>query len=313
MKFTRLRTSRSAMLPILFLVLAMVFWPVMDSVRNQSTSAQSVDWLSTESSNYLTSSSGIPVWVPGWLPGEVAGVAPEIYAGGGSYSIYFYSGSSFLYVTGVAGAGFPGGSEANLNVPLEINTSVAGYSAIQDIGIPEGSDTPIYDKTMWIAGGVLYTVNTAGLSTDSVTLANSSVVLAAAAPEPAPTDPPVVEEPWPTDPPVEVPVDNGGGDDIWTDTSETFDPTATVPVDSTGTATEESEGVMDEGIVESSDEPINTESEVETEPVSTGTEGSDGTGGPWFPGSTVGDIPSDGSAGPVPPHINRGDGTGGAP
>lgn len=290
MRSTRLRSSRAALIPIFLLVAAVITWPVVDSLQRQSTSAQNVGWLGPNSSSYLTS-AGIPVMVPSWLPGPVAGVSPEIYAGGGSYSIYFYAGGSFLYITGVAGATFPGGSEANLNVELSVNTSVHGYPAIRDIGIPEGSSTPIYDKIMWIAGGVLYTVSGNGLDTDSQTLANSSVTLQAPAPAPAPTNPPAVSQP---------PADSGGS------SSSSGQDT------STGSTTN------------SSTSPSESSTAPESAPASTGvvneSDGSvlpaaapnDGTGGPWYTGHGVSDLPSDGTAGPTPPRMFPDDGTGGA-
>lgn len=300
MRSTRLRSSRSALLPIFLLVAALVFWPMVDSVQRQSTSAQSVSWLGADTTSYLTQSSGIPVMVPSWLPGPVAGSSPEVYAGGGSYSIYFYAGGSFLYITGVAGAGFPGGSEANLNVELTVNSSVLGYPAIHDVGIPEGSETPIYDKVMWIANGVLYTVSGNGLDSGSVSLANSSVVLQAPA-APAPTSPPVVEQP-----PVDLGNQNSGNTN-----------TGSEPAPSSGQGTTNTQ----------SGSPVNTSSsgEAPTSPASTGVVNEaaetpastglsdDGTGGPWYSGNGVSDLPSDGTAGPIPPHLSPSDGTGGAP
>lgn len=299
MRSTRLRSSRSALLPIVLLIAAVIFWPTVDSIQRQSTSAQSVSWLGPDSTSYLASSAGIPVWVPSWLPGPVAGTAPEIYAGGGRYSIYFYgSGGSFLYITGVAGAGFPGGSEANLNVELTVNASVAGYPAIQDIGIPEGSDTQIYDKVMWIAGGVLYTVNGNGLDSGSMSLANSSVVLQAPA-APAPTAPPVYQEPVVEQPPADTSGQNSGVSNPAPDTSTSN--SSETSSSSTGNATQSNQtgttGVIDEA----------------TETPESAGAGDDGTGGPWYTGHGVSDLPSDGTAGPIPPRMSPDDGTSGAP
>lgn len=298
MRSSRLRSLRSYRILTILLIAACVFWPVVDTLQRQATSAQSVSWLGPDSTSYLTS-SGIPVWVPSWIPGPVAGTSPEIYAGGGSYSIYFYGGGgSFLYITGVAGAGFPGGSEANLNVELSVNTSVAGYPAIQDIGIPEGSDTPIYDKVMWIANGVLYTVNGNGLDTGSLTLANSSVVLQPPA-APAPTSPPVVQQP---------PANTGGessgstsGGSGSSQTSSSGQTTGSTSGSQSGSSTTTT-GVADEsgGSEGSGDSPE-----------ATGV-ADDGTGGPWYTGHGVSDLPSDGTAGPIPPRIFPDDGTGGA-
>lgn len=313
MRSTRLRFSRSAFLPLILLIAAVIFWPTVDSVQRQSASAQSVGWLGPDSTSYLTQSSGIPVWVPSWLPGPVAGTAPEIYAGGGSYSIYFYgAGGSFLYITGVAGAGFPGGSDANLNVELTVNASVAGYPAIHDVGIPEGSDVPIYDKVMWIAGGVLYTVNGNGLDSGSMALANSSVVLQAPA-APVPTDPPVYEEPVVEEPIVEEPVveqpsaETGGQN---TGVAETN--TSTVSQTTETTTSTASNTEADSGQTTTAAETTSQIDESAESPENTGV-GDDGTGGPWYTGHGVSDLPSDGTAGPIPPRFGVDDGTSGAP
>lgn len=307
MKSTRLRSSRFALLPIILLVAALIFWPTVDSMQRQSASAQGVSWLGPDSTSYLTSSSGIPVWVPSWLPGPVAGTSPEVYAVSGNYSIYFYgAGGTFLYITGVAGAGFPGGSEANLNVELTVNASVAGYPAIHDIGIPEGSETPIYDKVMWIAGGVLYTINGNGLDSGSLALANSSVVLQPSA-APAPTDPPVVEQP-----PAETGGQNSGVTEPAPDTSTGqstsntgSEPTTNTSPSDTGSTTQPTQASNDPGITGVIDESVES-------PDSTGG-GDDGTGGPWYTGNGVSDLPSDGTAGPIPPRLSPDDGTSGAP
>ena len=244
---------------------------------SRATVAQGVDWLSDESESYLTS-SGIPVMVPSWIPSPVNGVQPEISASDGSYSIYFYySGTTYLYLTGVAGAGFPGGSEADLNVPLEVNTSVQGYPAIQDPGLPAGSSTPIYDKVMWIAGGVLYTVNGNGLDSTSLSLANSAVTLSAPA-APDPTSPPATEAPDTSVEPTTAPVDDA-------------DPTAG-PVDDTVT-TDTAAG------------DVATDPTAEPTPV----HATDGTDGPPFTGVVEA---SDGTEGPPPPDAPAVDGTGGA-
>lgn len=298
MRSTRLRSSRSALFPIVLLIAAVLFWPVVDSMQRQSTSAQSVSWLGPDSTSYLTS-SGIPVMVPSWLPGPVAGSSPEIYAGGGSYSIYFYgAGNTFLYITGVAGAGFPGGSEANLNVELTVNASVQGYPAIHDLGIPEGSDTPIYDKVMWIAGGVLYTVSGNGLDSDSLSLANSSVVLQA--PAPVPTDPPVVEEP-PTSAPVTEPPSESPGTSGQNQTGEA------PSTDTIDTGSTQSQSQTE------SQPQSQTSGDATTGPFITGAESGDGTSGAFYESDEEPEVPSDGTTGPPAPRIRPDDGTGGPP
>ncbi len=309
MTYTRLRSSRAALLPIFALVFALVAWPVVDRINHQDSSAQTVGWLSAESESYLTS-SGIPVMVPSWLPGPVSGSAPEVYAGGGSYSIYFYAGNSFLYITGVAGGGFPAGSEANLNVQLSVNASVMGYPAIHDLGIPEGSDTPIYDKVMWIADGVFYTVSGNGLDTDSMTIANSSAILypQAAEPEAPVVEEPVVEEPVYEEPVVTAPQDSGVVDES-TQPSGSND----VPVSSGNTDSGTSQGTSTESTGGSSTDSSSdsTSGESTLQPTAEGAS-DDGTGGAWYTGNGVDEGPSDGTSGAVPPFLG-GDGTGGAP
>lgn len=328
MRLTRIRASRTAIFSTLFITLALITSLVASSLQRDDATAQGIGWLSTDSVSYLTS-SGIPVMVPGWVPGPVSGSSPEIYAGGGSYSIYFYSGSSFLFITGVAGGGFPGGSEANLNVELSINASVQGWPAIQDIGIPEGSETPIYDKVMWIADGVYYTVSGNGLDTDSLTLANSSVALYAQAPDPVPTDPPVVVEqpaqpvvsdggnaPNPDgEPTAQTTTENTAPTTDTSNTTPTTDTSNTAPItDTTNTApTTNTTTTSSQPAVETSPgESISTGGETETvAPTPTPTGSSDGTSGAWFTGGPNGD-PSDGTDGANPPFLG-GDGTGGPP
>ena len=302
MRFTRIRASRTAIVSTFLVVFALVSSMVVNTIEREDASAQGVSWLSNESINYLTSSSGIPVMVPSWLPGPVAGTTPEIYAGGGSYSIYFYSGSSFLYITGVAGGGFPGGSEADLNVELTINASVQGWPAIQDIGIPAGASNPIYDKTMWIADGVFYTVNGGGLDSDSLSLANSSVTLYPQQAAPVETEPVVVEEPVNQQPVNQAPVSNTG-----VSTSPTGEPN-TQPV--TGDSSTSSTTTTDTTSTGSTTETGSTSSEA-VAPTPTPAGGSDGTSGAWFTGGLTED-PSDGTDGALPPFLG-GDGTGGAP
>lgn len=301
MRFTRIRASRSLTISTLVVAFALAFSMVAGTLRQDDAAAQGVDWLSADSVSYLTS-SGIPVMVPSWIPGPVNGSMPEIYAGGGSYSIYFYSGSSFLYISGVAGGGFPGGSEANLNVQLSVNASVQGWPAIQDIGVPEGTPTPIYDKVMWISDGVLYTVNGNGLDTDSLTLANSSVALYAPAPAvqnpvepqpeiPAPSAPEtVVEQPVTSDVPTAQPSQP--------ESSTSAESTVTAPVGNTSTSGDTT--ASDAGSTETTT----------AQPTATSTS-SDGTSGPWFTGGLNAD-PSDGTDGANPPFLGD-DGTGGAP
>lgn len=266
------RKSRTALILTFVMVFAMFAVVFNAPFQREQASAQGVGWLSDSSVSYLTS-SGITVYVPSWVPGPFSGSSPEIYAGNGSYSIYFVSGATFLYITGEYGGGFPGGSEADLNVPLSVNASVMGYPAIQDIGIPAGASTPIYDKVMWIAGGVLYTVQGNGLDTDSLTLANNSVALSEPAPAPSTGG-------------------SSGSSDQSTGSTDTSSNVSSSSTSSSDTSTS------------STTSSSSTSSSATTAP--TPTVVSDGTDGPRFV-----DDAGDGTGGPLPPMLFD-DGTGGA-
>lgn len=259
---------------------------------------QNVDWMPADTASYL-GSIGMDVMVPSWIPSPFTGVPPDVYAGGGSYSLYWMAPGStptFLHITGVVGADFPAGSKADLNVQLSINADVQGWPAIRDIGIPAGSSTPIYDQVWWIANGVRYSVESNNIGTDSLTIANSMLFLEAPV-YVEPTSPPVYEEPYV--PPVSEPVSE--------------EPVYEAPV---------SEGAVAEEPVSSS--AGDTSSTTGTSSGSGGSTGGD-TGatssspgttdgsepeGPWSPGKMDANFPSDGTSGPRPPVIG-GDGTGG--
>ena len=274
------------------------------------TREQNVDWMSYDTAAYL-GSIGMDVMVPSWVPSPFTGMAPDVYAGDGSYSLYWMTPAdtpTFLHITGVVGAAFPDGSKADLNIPLSVNTSVQGWPAIQDIGIPAGSSTPIYDQVWWIAGGVRYSVEGNNLGADSLTIANSMVYLQA--PAPVPTEVPYV-------PPTEVP--------YVPPTEVPYVPPTEIPY---VPPTEAPGPVIEDPVVpqEQVDTPA-TEAPVVETPVSGSTSvqapaptqapapqptaTQDGTAGAaWSPGMYDGSVPSDGTAGPRPPVIG-GDGTGG--
>jgi hypothetical protein len=264
---------------------------------------QNVDWMSYDTAAYL-GSIGMDVMVPAWVPSPFEGVAPDVYAGDGSYSLYWMAPGgvpTFLYITGVVGAGFPDGSKADLNVPLSVNTSVQGWPAIQDIGIPAGSSTPIYDQVWWIADGVRYSVESNNIGTDSLTIANSMLYLQAPAPvveEPAapvetevpyvpPTSEPVIQEPVYEEPVHEEPV--ATEPDYRSAEAET--PTEVVSVTNTSSVP-------------------TVVSQLPAEPSAPAPEEVTASTGPWSPGKMDTNVPSDGTAGPRPPVIG-GDGTGG--
>ncbi len=197
--------------------------------------AQNVDYIGPESGSALD--LGFPVLVPSWVPGPFGG-SPSIDSGGGYYSLYWMNAGgepTFLQVTGQVGGALPAGSPYDLNVQLFINASVQGYEAIHDV-------TPAYDTVWWIAGGVLYKVESRNSATDSLTLANSLITFVPPSapepePEPEPTSPPVVEEPEPVEDvpdPVEEPEQESPDLDT-TETGENSGGSTTLPADESGT------------------------------------------------------------------------------
>jgi hypothetical protein len=129
------------------------------------------DWMPEESA--ATLDVGIDVLVPLNVPSPFLGV-PQINAGGGFYSLYWYVGGgepTLLQINGTAGGEIPAYSKYDRNVQLEANASVNGYTAYRDL-------TPIYDLIYWQVGSVVYSVESQNSSVDSLTLANSLVVLA---------------------------------------------------------------------------------------------------------------------------------------
>lgn len=129
---------------------------------------QNVDYLGPDNAARLNLE--FPVLVPSYVPGPFSG-EPAVDAGGGYYSLYWMTSGgapTFLQITGLAGGGLPAGSPYDLNVQLSVNASVQGYDAIHDV-------TPAYDAVWWIAGGVLYKVESLNMETDSLSLANSLI------------------------------------------------------------------------------------------------------------------------------------------
>jgi hypothetical protein len=254
-----------------------------------SVVSQNVDYIGAESGAALD--LGFPVLVPGWVPSPFGG-SPSIDAGGGYYSLYWMNAGgdpTFLQVTGQVGGGLPAGSPYDLNVELSINASVQGYGAIHDV-------TPAYDAVWWIAGGVLYKVESRNSGTDSLTIANSLIAFqppSAPEPEPEPTSPPL--EPT-AEPPVSEPETDTGGSETIPETSEES------AGEDTSTSGDEPEEQVDQvspgdGTGESAEEGDDA---AETpEPTSIA---SDGTGQP--------SVTSDGTGGAQIPVIG-GDGTGG--
>jgi hypothetical protein len=256
---------------------------------------QNVSWLSPDQAAALN--VGIEVLVPSWVPAPFDTVAPSISASGGYYEVYWMipgQPSTFLQIEAIAGGQFPSGSPADLNIELTVNDSVQGWQAIHDVGIPQGSATPIYDRVWWIANGVLYSVNSWNMTgSDTMSLANSLIPLQVPAA-------PVAEEPVaevPVEQPMSPPTDASGG------TGPVVEDVPVVTDTSTSQTTQETSApvtdAQDSGSVTTSD---STTSDVTSAP-ETGDTGSGEAGN--------GDLPSDGTDGPRPP-VTGSDGTGGA-
>ncbi len=269
--------------------------PGLPATGAATSIAQNVDYIGPEAGAALD--LDFPVLVPSWVPGPFGG-SPSIDSGGGYYSLYWMNAGgepTFLQVTGQVGGALPAGSPYDLNVQLFINAQVQGYGAIHDV-------TPAYDTVWWIAGGVLYKVESRNSATDSLTLANSLITFVppsapAPQPEPEPTSPPVVQEPAPVTPvpSTTAPGESSGGSTTLpdVDTGTTGPETAVTPGESggsgqgTGGATGDESPPEPAGQDQGAEEQGESESESETPQVTpiptdgTGDTGfsSDGTGG----------------------------------
>lgn len=301
--------------------------------------AQNVDWMSSDAAASLD--IGIDVLVPSWMPEPFSGGSPSITASDGYYQLYWMvpGGSpTFLYIEGVVGGALPAGSPADLNKQLNINATVQGWDAIQDTGIPAGGSTPIYDQVWWIANGVLYTVSSNNMTgSDSLSLANSLVVLQAPEP-PAPTEAPYeppMESPYvpQTEPPyippaesvpvAEVPAPGGQvvTEEVSTEqiSSEELSNKQVQPDgNTTGPSSADAETVSEADAVTAPTDDFVTDNAGNVGGTSETLDASGGTTtaqtsalqGPWSPGRYDSAVPSDGTNGPLPPLIG-GDGTGG--
>jgi hypothetical protein len=274
--------------------------------------AQNVDYISPESSAALD--LGFPVLVPGWVPAPFGG-PPAIDAGGGYYGLYWINVGgepTFLHVTGQVGGGLPAGSPYDLNNELFINASVMGYDAIHDV-------TPAYDAVWWIAGGVLYKVESRNSGVDSLSLANSLVTFQGpSAPAPEPT---VAPEPTTAPEPTAEP-------------QPTFEPAPTLPPESEPTSPPVAEGPDDGSPTEAAQPPGESTPTVAEESATTEIGGGDPQDSSVLTGEVATDVPaevspsltdsslttdgtgqpsvsSDGTGGPDIPAVD-GDGTGGA-
>lgn len=265
--------------------------PESSSTAYSAATAQNVDYIGAESAAALDLE--FPVLVPGWVPAPFGG-SPSIDAGGGYYSLYWMSSGgdpTFLQVTGQVGGALPNGSPYDLNVQLFINASVQGYGAVHDV-------TPAYDAVWWIAGGVLYKVESRNSGTDSLSLANSLIAFVPpAAPEPTSPPPPPTAAPVAPPPPAVAPeapanepVTNTGG-------STTVPESPAESTNQEQAPSQPSSSAQPSGTTGT--EQLGAPQEPEDELVPLGT---DGTGDPT--------VDSDGTGGAESPVIG-GDGTGG--
>ncbi|MGD9712894.1 MAG: hypothetical protein AB7V46_12615, partial [Thermomicrobiales bacterium] len=144
-------------------------------VSLRAESAQLPDWLSSESASRLD--IGISVYAPSWLPSPF-GSEPEIQAYDGYYSFYWLVPGmpvTYLRVTGEAGGSIPDYSAYDRNNQLVQNATVMGYAAWHDL-------TPAYDLVYWQVGNVVYSVDSLNVGADSLTIANSLMLVTPPAP-----------------------------------------------------------------------------------------------------------------------------------
>jgi hypothetical protein len=264
---------------------------------------QNVDYLGADAAAALALE--FPVLVPASVPAPFGG-EPAVQGGGGFYSLYWMvSGGAptFLQITGEVGGQLPAGSPYDLNVQLSVNANVQGNDAIHDV-------TDVYDTVWWISGGVLYTVQSRNMATDSLSLANSLIAFSAPAPEPEPAAPEAQEpDPDSAEPPAEeaeTPQGDVTPEEVAESTATAEDGSTGSEVESAAAPTESAEDESVEG------QPATPEASDEAEDVSISLEAEIGDE-PAVPADVDGDggsVDSDGTGG-APPPVFGGDGTGG--
>lgn len=294
------RTRSAAIFPCLLLALLLLALPgsVSQAAPGEHPSTESrmqnVDYMSPEAARRLE--LDFPVLIPPYVPAPFSG-EPAIDGGGGYYSVYWMVSAgapTFLQVTGEAGGSLPAGSPYDLNNQLSVNATVQGYEAIHDV-------TPAYDAVWWIAGGVVYKVESLNMEgAGTLDLANSLIALEP--PAAAPQDPEVPTEPSnPGDP---------------TESAEEPAPTASVePGASEGQGGDIGPGeqAVDTGSESgpASVAPVPGDVTVETPTPTDGpVGGTASSGGASSDGTGSGSVASDGTGGPAPPVVGS-DGTGG--
>lgn len=269
---------------------------------------QNVDYLGPDSAAALA--LDFPVLVPPYVPGPFGG-EPAVGGGGGFYSLYWIvSGGdpTFLQVTGEVGGTLPAGSPYDLNVELSINASVQGYEAIRDV-------TSVYDVVWWIAGGVLYKVESRNMSTDSLSLANSLIAFSAPAPDPEPPAEPVEPqpetEPEGDEPPAETVETPDSDADTAPDDDAAPSDTSSEDVSASAPATEPAADPAEEPeAAASASEDVTVEGQPAPAEANDSDNDNDQDTSPVGEEQPASDISSDGTGGPPLP-VFGGDGTGG--
>ena len=117
--------------------------------------------------------AGIPIYAPTYIPDPFSAL-PSIDAGPVYYSLYWVvpgAPPTYLRITGERDGVIPGYSYYDRNKPLEQNTTVLGYPAWHD-------ETPIYDLLYVDIDGVVYTIESRNLGSDSsISIAASLALL----------------------------------------------------------------------------------------------------------------------------------------
>lgn len=128
------------------------------------------DWMSSDTAAQLN--LGFDVLVPDSLPGPLSG-EPQVETGDGYYQLYwavFGGAHTFLEITGTVGGQIPAYSVYDRNNQLTVNADVQGNDAYHDV-------SPVYDMVYWESGGVVYSVSSLNLDTDTLSIANALDVL----------------------------------------------------------------------------------------------------------------------------------------
>jgi hypothetical protein len=212
--------SRFRAVAIAFVALLLATQSMLAAPQNPNpslpVSAATPDWMTQDLVDQL-SSVGFTVLAPSYIPGPF-GSLPSVSASPGYYSMYWViPGAPPTYLLVIGGDSIPDYSKYDRNVPLTQNDSVMGYPAWHD-------QTPGYDLVYFVMDGVVYSVESNNLSGDTTMgIANSLASVDIVAPEPTPTEEPVIEPtpdtggevvPTPTDTPSDTDSDETDSTDV---------------------------------------------------------------------------------------------------